>query len=375
MKSITQIERAFLKDCLAAIGDKVEFLTDEEQPDKAFTLPSPREIYDHLNRFVVGQDEAKRVMSIAAHNHYKRLLIHKESNYTKTLDKTNVMLIGPTGTGKTHMIKHLADFMGVPYYIGDANSLTAAGYVGKDVEDLIAGLIDNAEGHVEAAASGIIFIDEFDKISKRSGSANTKDVGGEAVQQALLKLIEGTQVTITKSTGLSKTQITIDTSHILFIVGGAFVGLEEIIARRCKDINRTAIGFHATVEKAKEPELALMHKVMPEDIEKYGFIPELIGRLPLVAVLDELSEEDLIRIMTQIEGNILWQYTELFAYNQNNLKIEDEAFAVIAKNARKAKTGARGLRSILEKVLADGMFNLTDAYITAKDVECLLTKS
>lgn len=376
MKSISKEERDFLFLCMSAIGDRVDLITDDTPEESAFQLATPKQIYEHLCKFVVGQDEAKRVLSTAVHNHFKRLMIHKESNYTKKLDKANILLIGPTGTGKTYMVKHLAEFMGVPYYIGDANSLTAAGYVGKDVDDLISGLIDNAGGQVEAAASGIIFIDEFDKICKRSGSANTKDIGGESVQQALLKLIEGSQVTITKSTGLTKTQITIDTSHILFIVGGAFVGLEEIVKNRvAKAETTTNIGFHATVEKKEKAKTSLIHSTMPEDVEKFGFIPELIGRLPLIATLDELTDSDLVRIMTEIDGNVLGQYKELFAYNKLNLNIDEAAIVEIAKMAKKNKTGARGLRAVVEKVLQDGMFNLVDTHITVKDVECLRTSS
>lgn len=374
MKYITASERLFLSDCLTAIGDKVEFITDEPANNDDFKLATPKEIYDYLSRFVVGQDDAKRTLALAAHNHYKRLMIYKQSEYTKLLDKANVLLIGPTGSGKTLMVKKLAEYMGVPYYIGDANSLTAAGYVGKDVEDLVMGLIDNAEGHTEAAASGIIFIDEFDKIAKRSGSGNTKDVGGEAVQQALLKIIEGTQLTLTKSTGLSKTQITIDTSHILFIVGGAFVGMEEIInGRQRKDT--TTIGFSATVEKKKETSLSLIHQVTPSDIEKYGFIPELIGRIPLITTLNELTDEDLLHIMRDVEGNLVWQYTELFAYNKNKLSFDSDALVLIAQAAKKNKTGARGLRNTMEKVLKDSMFELQDAHITKQKVECLITNS
>ena len=367
MKTISNDEKAFFERKLAAVRDKVELSFDNMQGGN-FNLPNPKQIFEYLDKFAVGQDKAKRMLSVAAHNHYKRLLIYKESEYEKKLDKTNLMLLGPTGSGKTFLVKKLAEFLKVPCYIADANSLTAAGYVGKDVDSLIEGLVDAAQGNYDAAGTGIIFIDEFDKIAKRKIPGKNRDVGGEAVQQALLKLVEGTSVEVERSTGFAKVKFSIDTSNILIIVGGAFVDLEEIIAKRLKVGPTTNFGFGASLNQTTA-NLGLLHHAKPEDLEEFGFIPEILGRIPLIGVLDELTEEDLVNILTNIENNLVYQYKELFKFSELELEFEEDSLYEVARLAKQQKTGARGLRSILENVLLDYMFELKDAKITVDDVK------
>lgn len=360
-------DQEFLSNMLEGLRDKVE-LAEESTAMIDFTLPTPKEIYDYLNEYVVGQDRAKKVLSVAAHNHYKRLLIFRDTKFKDRLDKTNVMLIGPTGTGKTYLVKRLAEFMKVPYHIADANSLTAAGYVGKDVESLVDGLVAAANGAFEAAGTGIIFIDEFDKIARRFNSAKQRDVGGEGVQQALLKLMEGTIVEVERNTGLTRMKIQIDTTNILFIVGGAFVGLEENIGKRLKVAPTTNIGVNADIEE-HEYDTTLLKHCSPQDIEDYGFIPELIGRIPLTASLDELTIDDLVYILTKVKNNPVDQYTKLFAKSDAKLEFTEEGLRAIAKLAKEQKTGARGLKTIMENVLLDYMFDLKGAKITQDDVK------
>lgn len=367
MKTISNDEKAFFERKLAAVRDKVELSFDNMQGGD-FNLPNPKQIFEYLDKFAVGQDKAKRMLSVAAHNHYKRLLIYKESEYEKKLDKTNLMLLGPTGSGKTFLVKKLAEFLKVPCYIADANSLTAAGYVGKDVDSLIEGLVDAAQGNYDAAGTGIIFIDEFDKIAKRKIPGKNRDVGGEAVQQALLKLVEGTSVEVERSTGFAKVKFSIDTSNILIIVGGAFVDLEEIIAKRLKVGPTTNFGFGASLNQTTA-NLGLLHHAKPEDLEEFGFIPEILGRIPLIGVLDELTEDDLVNILTNIENNLVYQYKELFKFSELELEFEEDSLYEVARLAKQQKTGARGLRSILENVLLDYMFELKDAKITVDDVK------
>lgn len=367
MQHLTKDESDFFDKKLTALREKVE-LSSDLGSDGNFSLPDPQQIYDYLDKFVVGQEKAKKILSVVAHNHYKRLLIYKESDYETRLDKTNCMLLGPTGSGKTYLVKRLAEFLKVPCFVADANSLTAAGYVGKDVESLVDGLVESAQGNYDAAGTGIIFIDEFDKIAKRKIPGKNRDVGGEAVQQALLKLIEGTKVDIEKSNGFAKIKMTIDTSNILVIVGGAFVDLEELISKRLKVGPTTKLGFGADLNGTTDG-LGLLHHVTPEDLEEFGFIPEILGRIPLIATLDELSINDLVNILTKVEDNQVSQYKELYKFSNKELNFDSDAIIQIAKVAKMQKTGARGLKTIVENVLLDSMFSLTDAQIKVDDVK------
>lgn len=367
---LSKREKDHFYKSLEAVRSKVELFKKEEPPTREFELNSPKEIYEYLDRFVVGQERAKKILSVAAHNHYKRLLIWKESGFKKKLDKTNCILIGPTGSGKTFMVKQLADCLRVPYYVADANSLTASGYVGKDAESIVEGLINASNENYDAASTGIIFIDEFDKIAKRKTSnSRSKDVGGESVQQALLKIIEGTTMEFERSAGLTKFKFNIDTSNILVIVGGAFVGLEDIIEKRMKIKRTTPIGFTKNDNTDVPDRGDILQYVKNEDLEEFGFIPEILGRLPLAATLKKLTVEDLINILSKIENNLVDQYTELFKYSEKELVFEDEAIVQMAEIAETLGTGARSLKTIMENVLLDPMFEVEHTLITGKDVE------